>query len=113
MYTQDGPVSSRGTEALLLKCGVYIDEIFARTDEVIEALVIHFYPDLVKELFQHDILDIFSGNDRHAMFIPVRIEEHVLLDRYIDNLLLYFRNPHLVDEELLSIKMKELFILQH
>jgi hypothetical protein len=52
LYIADRQIISSGKEALLLKCGAYIDEIFPAEEGEISAVIVHFYPDLLKNLFR-------------------------------------------------------------
>lgn len=111
LYTEHGPVVSRGQEAVLLRCGAYIDEIFCKETTEVEAVIVHFYPDLIKRIFREEIPRTFSEKTPTTPLLPVKLKQNILLDKYIDGLLFFFENPELADEELLALKMKELFLL--
>lgn len=110
LYVGNRQIESRGKDALLLKCGSYIDELFPTGEEEIEALIIHLYPDLLKNLFRNQIPEALI-NTHSSELLPIKLGPHNLLEKYVDNLLLYFKHPEITDDDLLSLKMRELVLL--
>lgn len=109
LYTASQQLSGCGKEALLLKCGSYIDEVFPVGNTEIEAVIIHFYPDLLKQVFPYH----FPENllQQRVPSMPLQPARDALLQQYIESLLLYFHHPALADQELLVLKLKELVLL--
>jgi AraC-like DNA-binding protein len=113
LYTNNSEVVSGGKDALLLRCGSYIDEIFPGREEEVEAVIVHFYPDLLKKLFSSDIPEVLK-NSKHSFkssSFKVRLMYNELLEKYVESLLFYFKNPELADQDLLLLKLKELILL--
>lgn len=110
LYSNDGVIRAKGREALLLRCGNYIDQIDAAPTEEVEALIVHFFPELIDSLTPQELSSLKN--------VPGAIgttKTHFLADeglaRYAADLLYYIRYPQLADEALMMLKMKELLIL--
>lgn len=111
LYSNDLQVDSGGKDALLLRCGAYIDEVFSGEQKEVEDVIIHFYPELLRSIFQNDLPPSFVEKEPAKTPLYPKLQQHILLDKYVDNLLFYFQHPELVDEDLLNLKMKELVLL--
>ena len=83
-------------------------EISAKMEdpEVISSPV---YPELIKEIYS-DQLPEFMKADQPAS-PPKKIVGNELIERFIDNMFIYFDNPDLMDAELSKLKMKELIMI--
>ncbi len=100
-------------EAVLMKCGNYLGQMFASgTSQYYEAVAVHFYPEILKKIYQNDVPSFLShpqiSRSGRAM---AKIKADELLQKYIDGVLFLFANPQLVTEDLLIIKVKELMLL--
>lgn len=122
LYVLNGnlnPVSTTGAaivqekEAVLMKCGSYFFRMFpSRSTHTYEAVAVHFYPDVLKKVYQNEVPSFLAknhGNSPKSTMVKVRGEE--LLQKYFDHILFYFQYPELTSEELLVVKLKELFLL--
>ena len=110
LYTTNGQVVSGGKDALLLKCGAYINELLPEQDKMIELVVVHFYPEMLRKLFGTEIHETLIHISA-AQSMPVKIAHDDLLAKYIESLLLYFKHPEIVNKDLLSLKLKELVLI--
>lgn len=110
LYVGNQQIESSGKDALLLKCGAYIDALFPVGDEEIEALIIHLYPDLLRNLFRNEIPGALIHAPSSKLY-SFKLGQHDLLEKYVDNLLLYFEHPEITDDDLLNLKMRELILL--
>lgn len=110
LYTGNTQVVSSGKEALLLKCGAYIDELFPVAGEEIEAVIIHFYPEILKGLFQNDFPESLKNTPAPGGY-TLKMLPSDLLEKYVDNLMLYLKHPEYADDALLHLKLKELVLL--
>ena len=99
-------------EGVVLKCGNYLNEWLKTSEgETCEAIAIHFYPDILKKLYDKELPEFLSKIKKAR---PVNIEKvraNELLKNYIDSLQFYFDNPDMVSDELLKLKLKELILL--
>lgn len=100
-------------EALLMKCDSYsIRMLPSRTTGNYEAVAVHFYPEVLKKVFSRDFPAFLKPNlkklPENSM---VKLKVDILLEKYFDSILFYFANPEIVSEELLLLKLRELFLL--
>ena len=112
MYTSQGKIEAKTSEGLVMQCGNYFNDFLASSDgSYCEAIAIHFYPEVLKKIYDKDFPDFMM----HVTKIqPLGYEKHkadALLKNYINSLQFYFENPELVSDELLKIKLKELILL--
>lgn len=100
-------------EAVLMKCGNYFTKMFPSPgSKTYEAVAVHFYPEVLKKIYAQEIPEFLKQplkkTSRAAM---AKIKVDVLLQKYFDSILFYFSNPELVTDELIVLKLKELFLL--
>ena len=121
LYVLDGTLNSiseqeallvHRDEAVLLKCGNYLAQMLAtRENKRYEALAVHFYPDVLKKVY-NDALPSFLREGSYTFSKNmVKVEASILIQKYIESLLFYFENPGLVTEDILILKLKEIVLL--
>ncbi len=97
-------------EALIKKCGNYISEFINTKDgKECQAVAVYLYPDLFREIYKNEIPS-FLKTPEHPI-PPRQMIANELIDKYISNLLVYFDNPSLIDEDLAILKLKELVMI--
>jgi len=112
LYDQNGKHQNKGKTALLMKCGAYITELVNDTQYgPVEAVTIHFYPEILKKLFEHDLPESLLHPTKEILPGPILVKQDELFDKYIESLMFYFENPALVDEDIMTLKLKELILL--
>ena len=106
-------VEVNSQEAVLLKCGNYLGRIHVdEEDSNYHTMVIHLLPEVLKQIYQNEIPSFLKAEDNNKATIELPlIKGNSLLIKYIDSILFYFENPSLATEELLVLKIKELFML--
>lgn len=100
-------------EALLMKCDRYsIRMLPSQSTRIYEAVAVHFYPEVLKKVFSRDVPAFLkAGPKKTPENSMVKLKVDILLEKYFDSILFYFANPELVSEELLMLKLRELFLL--
>lgn len=101
----------KAREAVLLKCGNYLSQIFPSEDAgQYQAVAVHFYPDILKKIFDKvpEFLKETIAAPESGMG---KLNSDVIIHKYIDSILFYFDNPELVNEEILILKLKEIILL--
>ena len=113
-YRQDGVKSIKTGEGLLMKCGPYINKwesINYSTNS--EVVITRLLPELLKNILDHDNQKELSrcvmGNEERTTSEMVPLDS--MLEKYLESLFLYFDHPHLVSDELVFLKIKELCLL--
>ena len=100
-------------DAVLLKCGNYFGQMSSnKISKKQEVIIVHFHPEILKKVYEKDIPKILEQPKRIS--IPVsfeKINNEILIQKYIEGLLFYFDNPSLVNEEMLVLKLKEIILL--
>jgi len=96
-------------EALLKKCGNYISNFTATEQNAqAEAIAIYFHPDILQSIYSHELYELI--NDEESLSTPVKLGNE-LIDKYINNLVIYLDNPSLIDDDLAVLKFKELIMI--
>lgn len=100
-------------QALMMKCDNYVYEMLpAQKTNTYEAVAVHFYPEVLKKVFENDLPTFLKEDQKEPpknAMIKFKVDR--LLEKYFDSILFYFANPELASEELLILKVKELFLL--
>ena len=100
----------KGNEAVLLKCGNHFVDLLRETkDDLVEVIVVHLFPELLKKLYTGDLPEIIKKQS-DSKSSQVVVSSNVI-SKFIDSLDFYFQNPSLVNNDLLELKIKELILL--
>lgn len=111
--TDNHDVSVPQNEAVLLKCGNYFSQI--KNDKAVthhQIIIVHFHPKILQSIYASDLPKIFQnpGLIDHKIDLSI-VNNDFLIQKYIENLLFYFDNPTLVNEDILVLKFKEIILL--
>jgi AraC-like DNA-binding protein len=100
-------------ESILMKCGNYVARM--RSDKengIYSAFAIHFYPDVLKTIYQNDLPKFLKDKVQNvAKMDMTKVASNLLIDKFIQEFLVYFENPNLVSSDLLELKLKEIILL--
>lgn len=122
LYIMDGEYNSisekeqlriKAEESVLMKCGNYLSQMYAsQTSKKYEAVAVHFYPDILKKVYDNKVPDFLKSKKENPEQTGMeKINNEVLISKYIEGILFYFENPSLVNEEILILKLKEIILL--
>jgi AraC-like DNA-binding protein len=119
LYVREGRIVVSGVnlaapltsnEAVVLNCGHYIaDFVNASPHSITEVLAIHLHPDILHEIFRNE-LPAFVKADANPI-LPSKIITNSILEKFIESLAFYLDNPHIVTEDILILKVRELILL--
>jgi AraC-like DNA-binding protein len=100
-------------DAVLLKCGNYFGQMInAKTSKKQEVIIVHFHPEILKMVYEKETPKILEQPRIISVSVSFeKINNEILIQKYIEGLLFYFDNPSLVDEEILVLKLKEIILL--
>lgn len=100
-------------DAVLLKCGNYFGQMInTKSSKKEEVIIVHFHPEILKRVYDRELPKILQVPQKIDATINLeRINNELLIQKYIEGLLFYFDNPSLVDEEILVLKLKEIILL--
>ena len=111
-YTPEAHVDLKTSDSLLMKCGSYLNHWLENENgEPNEAIFIHFYPDVLKYVYEDKMPDFLTSknNPSKKPISIVKVDE--MISNYVESLLFYFDNPSMVTEELIKLKVKEIILL--
>lgn len=99
--------------SVLMKCGSYVGRVLPnKNEEYYHTLIVHFYPQVLRQIYKNDIPSFLkSSNPHYTKKGMAKLKASKLLEKYIASILFYFENQMLVSDELLILKLKELFLL--
>lgn len=100
-------------DAVLLKCGNYFGQMInTKSSKKHEVIIVHFHPEILKKVYDRTLPKILQvPKIINATINLEKINNELLIQKYIEGLIFYFDNPSLVDEEILVLKLKEIILL--
>ena len=111
-YSEDEHIKITEKQSVLMKCGNYIGRMVAYSETgVYEAIAVHFYPDVLRKVYEDSLPDFLKKNNYSFNSNMVKLEANILIEKYIEGLLFYFDTPQLITEEILILKLKEIVLL--
>lgn len=110
IFSSDINYKPKTKEAVLLKCGTYfIDLVKKKKEEKFEVIAFHLFPDILKDLFAKELPALIAKNT-HRPTTQVVVPKNIIT-KFIESLDFYFKNPSLMNDDLLELKIKELILL--
>lgn len=109
----NSPIEQQNIESedsVLLKCGSFFADLTRYSpDAHYEILVFHLYPDVLRKVYKNEVPVFLKAPEKKAFIQKVVASD--VIKKFVENLYFYFENPSLVSDELLELKIKELFLL--
>jgi AraC-like DNA-binding protein len=112
-YSQSGSVTVTNGDGILMKCGnFFFDLIPDKSTGNSEMIAIHFFPTVLKQLFKNNLPKSLTVSENSASIqYMAEINGNQVLAAYMETIILLFKNPSLADEEVLSLKLKEIILI--
>ncbi|MEH6537674.1 MAG: AraC family transcriptional regulator [Psychroserpens sp.] len=112
-YSEEGHINHNKDEAVLMKCGNFIFDVIPNETTGKGGIVaIHFYPEVLKKIYENDVPDFLKSKKQIPFHSNMAlVKSSLLIKKYIEGLIFYFENPTLVTEELMILKLKEIILL--
>ncbi|WP_420574168.1 helix-turn-helix domain-containing protein [Kordia sp.] len=99
-------------ESVLMKCGNFMFKLLPdKNAGTYEAIAVHFYPEILKKAYGNTLPSFLKKYTNQHTPTLVKLEAITLIQQYIESVLFYFKNPNLVNEDLLVLKLKEIIVL--
>ena len=99
-------------EGIAFQCGNYVSRMFGEEEETYaEVLVVKFPKEILRKIYSDDLPFLFQKIKKNKKKHFQKVQQSAILSDYVKSLLFYIENPHLAIEELLVLKIKELFII--
>lgn len=111
--SQSDQLKVQAKESVLMKCGNYFSQMNSDGHgNRYEAVAVHFFPEVLKKVYEHQLPD-FIQKPKPSIKPQQQAKLHsdVLVQKYIESIQFYFENEHLVNEEILALKLKEIILL--
>jgi len=109
----DKQVKVANEESVVLNCRTVGNTMrsVAKTNQN-KLIIVHFHPDILKKIYDKE-LPLLLQKPKNAVSNKTseRINNDFLIQKYIEGLLFYFDNPLLVNDDILTLKLKEIIIL--
>ncbi|WP_044201128.1 AraC family transcriptional regulator [Flammeovirga sp. OC4] len=111
LYATNEQYTFTSSDSFLMKCGNYVNHwVEQQEEQPYEAILIHFYPDTLKYVYDEGLPEVLKYPRKVSQNVE-KIPLDEMITTYIDSLLFYFKNPSMVNEELIKLKVKELVLL--
>jgi AraC-like DNA-binding protein len=112
LYAATQQEDLNSSEGVVMKCGNYLNNWKkSTTDEPTEAIAIHFYPEVMKLVYDDEIPDFLRSKKEFKTVLIEKVKINHLIESYMGDMLFYFENPSLINDELIKLKVKELILL--
>ena len=100
-------------ESILMKCGNYVAKMRSEKENgIYSAFAVHFYPDVLKTIYQNNLPRFLKNSNKDLGNLDMtKVASNLLIDKFIQEFLIYFENPNLVSSDLLELKLKEIILL--
>lgn len=107
---EQGKVSSK--ESILMKCGSFVNHWrSAGNREFCEIIAIHAHPEVLNFVYEYNPPDFLRTESANSTRVFTKIPQKTVIDEYIKGLLFYFKNPELINDDLIVLKLRELILL--
>lgn len=104
-------VKIEAEESLLMKCGNYTSRMLSsKTSDTYQALAVHFYPEVIMKIYENKLPNFLKEQTSSSIGMT-KLNSDQLIHKYIQGILFYFKNPNLVNDEILILKLKEIILL--
>ncbi len=99
-------------QSVLMKCGSYLSQMLPnRETGMYEAVAVHFHPDVLRRVYRHELPSFLHEKRQQVRSNMALIASSIPIDKYVEDILFYFEHPHLVNEDILILKTKEIILL--
>lgn len=110
LYSPTEKVQMKNHESILMKCGNYINKVLNASDLTpFKSLVFHLDPNSIERAFEGKDMSFLQLNNaqklnRHSL----KYSQNMQIDNLVNSMFIYFKNPNLITEELMVLKLQEL-----
>ncbi len=109
IYGSDRSITIGNEQSVLMKCGNFVSNWkVTETTVPYEVIAIHFFPDVLKAVFDPTIPEYLSAPRNKNNIVFHKIRANAILKSYINSLMVYFDNPSLFTEDSIKLKLREL-----
>ncbi len=112
-YSQSESLTVSTGDGILMKCGnFFFDLVPDESSGNAEMLAVHFFPEVLKQIFKTAPPPfLVQPKNKATELYMTPINGNQVIAAYMESILLLFKNPSLVDEEVLALKLKEIILI--
>lgn len=111
-HVEDEQIDIPSRHSLFLNCINSSKQISSNSDNNNEIVVVNFHPDTLKKIYDRELPLLLQPPRNTVSNKSIQqINNDFLIQKYIEGLLFYFKNPSLVNEDILVLKLKEIILL--
>lgn len=112
LYGQDQQFTLSNDESILMKCGNFVNHWqITESANPFEAITIHFFPDILKLIFDNHIPDFLKNQNNPRQLLLQKIDSNTIIKSFMQSLSMYFENPTICTQDTIKLKLKEFITL--
>lgn len=100
-------------QSVLMKCGNFLGQMLPdKQTGLYEAIAVHFHPEVLRRIYTNDLPKFLTDKKNKIPSSNMAlVKASIPVEKYVEDVLFYFENPHLANEEILTLKVKEIILL--
>lgn len=100
-------------QSVLMKCGNFLGQMLPDKETgLYEAVAVHFHPEVLQKIYADNLPKFLANNkNRITPSNMALVKASIPVEKYVEDVLFYFENPQLANEEILVLKIKEIILL--
>lgn len=107
-------ITLQARESMLMKCGNYISKVIPTgATSNFSSFAVHFHREVLEKIYEKELPIFLRSDVKRTAPSFSRVGSRALIDHFMEGIQMYFKNPVLVSEELLGLKLKEIILLLH
>ena len=111
VYSATDEVHISTREAILTKCGTHVRRMRSgKEDGTFSSVCIHLHKEVLEKIYETNGLPLPSPKTDDPLLHLAKMEARPLLRQFFTGVVYYFHNPHLITEDILILKLKEIFL---
>lgn len=112
LHVNDEKILAPTNYSLFLNCITTGKKLTDGSDTDNEIIIISFHPDILRKIYEKDLTFLLKQpKNSITNQSSEKVNNDFLIQKYIEGLLFYFENPHLINDEILILKLKEIILL--
>ncbi len=112
VFTENESLTIIDGQAMLSKCGNYVSKMQVNDEtEVFSAITVHFHKEVLAKIYEDSFTDFLKKANEPAKCSSVKIGASHLIQSYFSGIKDFFETKHVLSEDLLVLKLKEIILL--
>ncbi len=112
LFVPNSQLDISTSDSFILKCEKFANHWLPNENESLnEVLIIHFYPDVLKYVYDDKLPGLFSSEKKINPGPVEKIEMNEMIDNFVNSIRYYFDHPALATDEFIKIKVREIILI--